>query len=204
MVSTVKGTTTLFLAWVLLLSTKHLLTLLTTEAINHLWKITWATGTWMADFLTIVNATVQYLATLFTTGVFATSNYLTRHILRLFFTITSNWNTDVAWWTSTGMAQNLTIGMFAVFVLFLVAVLTTRVWKYHWVVLGLFKPSTVAQILGKFAFRVWCITVGTGPVVHIKFLTLFTAFFFFRFFAQMVLYNASLLLFLFILTNVLF
>ena len=102
------------------------------------------------------------------------------------------------------MAQNLTIGMFAVFVLFLVTVLTTRVWEYHWVVLGLFKPSTVAQILGKFAFRVRCITVGTGPVVHIKFLTLFTAFFFFRFFAQMVLYNASLLLFLFILTNVLF
>ena len=45
MVSTVKGTTTLFLAGVLWLSTKHILALLATEAINHLWKIAGATGT---------------------------------------------------------------------------------------------------------------------------------------------------------------
>ena len=102
------------------------------------------------------------------------------------------------------MAQNLTIGVFAVFVLGLVTVFTTRVRKYHRVVLGLFKLATIAQILRKFAFCVRCITVGTCPVVHIKFPTLFIALFFFRFFAQMVFHYTSLLFFLLILANVLF
>ena len=44
----------------------------------------------MADLLTIMNATVQHLAALITAGVFAASDDLARHILRLFFTIASN------------------------------------------------------------------------------------------------------------------
>ena len=78
--------------------------------------------------------------------------------------------------------------------------------KNHRVILRLLEPATIAQVLGEFTFGVRELAVGTRPVEEgEEALTLFKALLLFRLLvAQLVLHNASLLLLLLVLANVLF
>lgn len=110
---------------------------------------------------------------------------------------------DVARRAGARMASDLTVIMFAIFVLLPVTVFTTRVRQHYRVVIRLFETSAVALILGHLSLSVGELAVGTGPVVKCEeALDAFLQLLFFGFIVAVVLYDTSLL-FLFVIANVL-
>lgn len=102
------------------------------------------------------------------------------------------------------MAADLTVVVIAVFVLLSVTILATRVRQDHWIVFGLLKATTVAGVFWHLALSVCKLAVRTGPVVKSQkaFLSRFNLRLFFTFIADVV-NNASLSLFIFVLSDVL-
>jgi len=101
------------------------------------------------------------------------------------------------------MADNLTLAMRTIFVLYPVAVLCAGVWKHHVIILRLFEATAIAAILGHFVLSVGEIAVRARPVVEGKEALddFFTSSFLLFTLTIFIIHDHTTFLFLFILTN---
>ena len=160
----IKGSSTGLLARKASLTTEPILHLLATIALYLFGLFAGIARPRMALLLTLVNPAVQCLvACIFAAELTSTSN-LTRNILHLLAAVTANRHANVAGWTGTWVARNLTVLVLTVSVSGSLAMLTARVRQKHRVILRFFVATAVAEVFGHLVLRVAELAVRTGPI----------------------------------------
>ena len=203
----IEGASTGLLAREASLSAESILHLLATIALYLFGLFARIARPWMALLLTLMNPAVQCLIACVFTAELTSTSYLTWNVLHLLAAVTANRHANVAGWTSTRVARNLTVLVLTVFVSRSLAMLSARVRQKHRVILRFFEATAVAEVFGHLVLCVTELAVRTGPIEEGKEFAAFSRctslLFLMRIFVALVLDHTTLF-FLLVVSNVLF